>query len=630
MSSCNALSACNSNNLPQTGPEPLVLDNSQTITSGSKTSCSRPKHTSWPGSLLTTLLAKLKNRNTGNIDSSLPEQILGTLDSLGIVLLDTNAKCIYVSHGWRNMAAASDTDLSPAKWLNTIHRDDRHQVQAGFSDAISHRKQYYEECRLQSGSQQQRWVSWRAQPVFADNGQFSGCLGTFTDVTESRNTSASLLQLSLYDPLTKLPNRTLLTRRLQHALNESPDQDNKLALIFIDLDGFKLVNDTLGYHPGDHLIMEISQRIGNCLDAGDTLARLGSDEFTAIIRCSNSTARAECAVDRIMAEIKKPIVINDETVFVTASVGIALSKAGINADGLIRRADIAMYDAKKASGGTAKYYSHRLTADNRARLTVGSLLHMALARKEFKVHYQPQQDIRTNRIIGSEALLRWHNPEVGTISPTVFVPLLEDRGLINQVGEWVLSQSCHMQAQWHREFPQTLTTVSVNVSSIQLHDRTFLQKLKTILNESSLRPEYLVLEITESILLDEYVGDSNLLHKIEALGVKLALDDFGTGYGSFSYLKKHPIDHIKIDRSFVDNLFACEENKAITTSIIDLSHKLGKTVIAEGVDNQEELDFLMMHGCDIYQGFFSSRAIPSADFAKRFLIPHHRRGTSIA
>lgn len=553
------------------------------------------------------------------------EQIIDELGTLGVLLVDQDLQCVYASKGLQKLCSLSRSQFDTTEWLSAFHADDADLLRCGFSTAIQSNEDYQSECRLQPSGKLPRWLSWQARSLYNESGKFIGCLGTFTDITDLRQTSASLVQLSLYDSLTELPNRTLLMQRLQKALNHQVNRANKLALIFIDLDGFKLINDTLGHTLGNTLILEISQRINDCLSPADTLARLGSDEFTAIIDCNDDPSRAATVASIIMASIKKPVVMQTETVYVTASVGIALSKTGSTADSLLRQADVAMDNAKKANSCSAKYYSPRLTADNRAKLTVGSQLHAALERGEFQVYFQPQLDIRSNSIIGSEALLRWHSPELGNISPTVFIPLLESRSLIVQVGEWVLSQSCHLQAEWHSQYPTMQTSVSVNVSSIQLHDKQFLNKLNRVLRESGLRPEYLILELTESILLDDYVAESGLLHEIGKLGVKIALDDFGTGYSSFSYLKKHPIDHIKIDRSFVENLFACEENKAITTSIIDLSHKLGKTVVAEGVDDQEELDFLMMHGCDIYQGFLNSRAIPADDFCSRFLAKDRHR-----
>lgn len=558
-----------------------------------------------------------RQRRSRSVPSVLIEKILDQISSPGVILLDEHLNVIYSNTALRELLG--NPSQRPA-WHSSLHPEDAHHLINGLTLSLLDSSEFTTECRVHSAKARNgavRWLNCEAQTLSYDECGLTGCLCTFTDITEHRNTNENLVQLSLYDPLTKLPNRSLLMQRLNRALQ--PGDVTDLALVFVDLDGFKLINDTLGREQGNKLIQEVSERVNSCIEQTDLLARLGSDEFTAIIQHNNATQRAAEIGEQIIKVIEKPFRVQNESVYITASVGIAVAKPGVSADRLLQQADVAMYNAKKNKGNAVQYHSHELTAHNRAKLLVGSHLHCALDRDEFKVFYQPQLEIATNRIYGSEALLRWKNPTLGSISPSIFIPMLEDRGLITQVGEWVLSEACHNQAKWHADFPEARTTVSVNVSSLQLHDRHFLDKLKSILDASGLAPQYLVLEITETILLDEFVSECRLLHEISALGVKIALDDFGTGYGSFSYLKKHPIDHIKIDRSFVDNLFNCEENKAITTSIIDLSHTLGKTVIAEGVDSQDELDFLMLRGCDIFQGFYTSRAIPSLEFEQRFL-----------
>ncbi len=568
-------------------------------------------------------LPKLYNWSTllksKSVSSKTLESIIGELASPGIILLNQHCDCVFTSPGWHQLSGTVRHPVTGSEWLNAICDEDKKSVYEGCREAIKEGKPYLTECRLSHRlcESPDTWISFLAKSIFDENGCFTGCLVTFTDITNQKVTNESLRRLTLHDSLTNLPNRSLLMQHLQTALE--PAANKTIALVFIDLDGFKLINDTLGHRLGNKLILEVSERINSAIDPTDLLARLGSDEFTVIVDLNGCNDRANRVANDILNAIKKPIVVDDEKVHISASVGIAVSKAGISADKLIQQADVAMHNAKKRKGNTVQFHSHEFTAQNRAKLIVSSHLHTALDLNEFSVYYQPQLDIPSNTICGSEALLRWKNPQLGSIPPVVFIPLLEDRGLINRVGEWVLSQACHMQAQWQNDYDSLNTTVSVNVSSLQLHDRHFLNKLKRILDSSGLPPERLVLEITETVLLDEYVTKCNLLQEISALGVNIAIDDFGTGYGSFLYLKKHPIDHIKIDRSFINNLFNCEENKAITNSIIDLSHKLGKTVIAEGVDKQEELDFLMMRGCDIYQGFLSSQAIPSSDFAVKFL-----------
>ena len=545
--------------------------------------------------------------------------LLGELSSPAIILVDQNCNCLFANRGWRELTHTSKPHYHTRHWLQAMHAREQDTARQMFSAAIAQDQAVQFESRLNRTNGRQTWVRVEARNMYDESGKFLGCAGTFTDITEHKKTSESLLQLSLYDSLTGLPNRTLMMRRLSNVLNDQRDDHHQFSLIYIDLDGFKLVNDTLGHALGNELIIQVGCRISSCLANRDTLARLGSDEFTVLINCTDQPDRAENVAHAIMTAVRQPFFIESETIYVTASIGIAVATPRTTPDMLIRQADVAMDNAKQRNCGSAQYYNPALAATNRAKFTVASFLHGAIERNEFQIYYQPQLDIRSNTIVGSEALLRWRHHRLGSVSPAVFVPLLEEKGLINQAGEWVLYEACKMQASWMRQYPGINTTVSVNVSSLQLHDRTFAEKLRRVLTSTGLNPQNLVLELTETILLDDYVSDHKVLEEIGALGVKIALDDFGTGYSSFSYLKNYPIDHVKIDRLFIDNLFSCEENKAITTSIIDLSHRLGKTVVAEGVDSQEELDFLMMKGCDTYQGFLSSQAIPSADFARKYL-----------
>ncbi len=545
--------------------------------------------------------------------------LLGELLSPAVIIVDHNCNCLFANRGWCKLTGTDKPQLRTRDWLQTIHATDQDSARNAISTAIASNSSTQFESRLKRSGGRQLWVRIEARNMVDESGKYLGCVATFTDITEHKKTSESLLQLSLYDSLTGLPNRTLMMRRLDTMLRGQHDQKKQFSLIYIDLDDFKLVNDTLGHALGNNLIVEVSSRISSCLENQDTLARLGSDEFTVLIDTTDQPGKAARVAQSIMTTIKQPFAVESETVYITASVGISVTEPNSTPDSLMRQADVAMDNAKQRSYGSAQFYNPAQAASNRARLTVGGYLHGALERNEFQVYYQPQLDIQSNTIVGSEALLRWRHSELGSVSPSVFVPLLESKGLIIQAGEWVLQQACTMQASWLRQYPDINTTVSVNVSSIQLHDRAFPQRLQRVLDSTGLNPVNLVLELTETILLDDYVSDNQVLEEISALGVKIALDDFGTGYSSFSYLKNYPIDHVKIDRLFIDNLFNCEQNKAITTSIIELSHRLGKTVVAEGVDSQEELDFLMMKGCDIYQGFLSSRAIPSQDFARKYL-----------
>ena len=545
--------------------------------------------------------------------------LLGALSSPAIIVVDQNCNCLFANRGWHELTGMQAPGYSTRQWLNAFHTSERDSARAMVSSAVASDSSIQFESQLKRSAGRQVWVRIEASNMYDNSNKYLGCVCTVTDITEHKKTSESLLQLSLYDSLTGLPNRTLMMRRLSNVLHGKRDRQKQYSLIYIDLDGFKLVNDTLGHALGNELIVKVSSRISSCLENQDTLARLGSDEFTVLIDTTDQPDKAKQVAHAVMAIVKEPFSIESETVYVTASIGIAVTEPDSTPDMLMRQADVAMDNAKQRSCDSAQFYNPVQSATNRAKLTVGGHLHGAIQRDEFQVYYQPQLDIKTNTIVGSEALLRWRHSQLGSVSPAIFVPLLESKGLIIQVGEWVLLQACNMQASWLRQYPGINTTVSVNVSSIQLHDPTFPKRLQRILDSTGLNPQNLVLELTETILLDDYVSDHRVLEGIRDLGVKIALDDFGTGYSSFQYLKNYPIDHLKIDRLFIDNLFGCEENIAITTSIIELSYRLGKTVVAEGVESQEELDFLMMKGCDIYQGFLSSKAIPSKDFARKYL-----------
>jgi diguanylate cyclase (GGDEF)-like protein len=409
------------------------------------------------GSLLTASQAA-RQRRPKPLPSVLIEKILDQISSPGVILLDEHLNVVYSNSALRELLG--NPSQRPA-WHSSLHPEDANHLINGLTISLLDNDQFKTECRVQLTGQQNpaRWLTCEAQPLNYDDCGLTGCLCTFTDITEHRTTNENLVQLSLYDPLTKLPNRSLLMQRLDRALQ--PANGTDLALVFVDLDGFKLINDTLGREQGNKLIREVSERINSCIEITDLLARLGSDEFTAVIQHYDAHSRAADIANQIIKTIEKPFLVQNESVYITASVGIAVAKPGVSADRLIQQADVAMYKAKKNKGNAVQYHSHELTAHNRAKLLVGSHLHCALEREEFKVFYQPQLEIATNRIYGSEALLRWKNPTLGSISPSIFVPMLEDRGLITQVGEWVLSEACHNQAKWHRDFPEARTTVSL-------------------------------------------------------------------------------------------------------------------------------------------------------------------------
>jgi diguanylate cyclase (GGDEF)-like protein len=373
--------------------------------------------------------------------------------------------------------------------------------------------------------------------------------------------------------------------------------------MFLDLDRFKEVNDTLGHQSGDELLVQVAERLRGCIRESDTVARLGGDEFTVILEMLERVQDCTAVADKILRAMASPFRLQRQTVFVTASIGIALYPfAGENAETLIRNADTAMYRAKEAGRGRWSLYSSDMSAYAAARLAVENALHSALELGQFELWYQPLYAMQGGRLTGFEALLRWNRPGLGTVLPAEFVPLLEDTGQIVQVGEWVLDTACRQAALW-RDAGLEPARVSVNLSSRQFNDPELADKVAAALAAVGLEPERLELELTESCLVDDHESAKHVMHRVKAMGVRLSLDDFGTGYSSMNYLKHFPLDGLKIDRSFIKDLPDDRDSIAITSAIIALARSLRLEVVAEGVETGAQLEHLRNQGSDRVQGF---------------------------
>ncbi len=442
---------------------------------------------------------------------------------------------------------------------------------------------------------------------------------------ERRHAETRLRLLAHYDTLTLLPNRDLFRDRLNQALSHA-DRHKKLAgLMFIDLDRFKMVNDTLGHDAGDLLLREISARLRACVREEDTVARLGGDEFTVVLEQIGKPGDAAVVAAKIVEALAPPVHLDGHEAFVTPSIGITIypNDSG-NAENLLKNADTAMYHAKEEGGNGYRFFSPEMNALAAGRLQMESGLRRALEREEFVVWYQPKLDLDSDRVVGAEALLRWQHPERGIVPPGEFIPILEETGLIEQVGLWVMKEVCRQMLAW-REAALPPLNVAVNLSGRQLQRNNLAATIAGILAETGLPPEHLELEVTESMLMQDREYAADMLTKIRAAGVAhISVDDFGTGYSSLSYLKRFPIDALKLDKSFVDGLPTDEDDVAIARAVIALAHSLKLRVIAEGVETAEQLAFLRENGCDVIQGYFISRPLPAADFAS-FVRARERR-----
>ena len=438
-------------------------------------------------------------------------------------------------------------------------------------------------------------------------------LGALRDITARKHAEARIQYLAHHDMLTGLPNRAYLTERLTTILALARRHGTLVAIMFIDLDNFKTINDSLGHHVGDALLKQVAARIKEVLREADMVSRLGGDEFLVILADFAAPEDAARVAEKLLQVISAPIALEGRELCANASIGISVfPRDGDNADDLIRHADAAMYSAKDHGRGHSRFYTAGLSDEGAETLARESRLREALQRGEFVLFYQPQLSVGDLRLVGIEALVRWRHPERGLIDPSEFIEFAETRGLIDEIGHYVLREACRQNKAWQAAGHAALP-ISVNVSAVQFRRGDLVPGVKRVLEDTGLEGRYLELELTESLLMDtEIVGTA--LAGLRALGVKITIDDFGTGYSSLAYLKRYPIDKLKIDRSFIDDLGTDADDRAIAVAIINLAKTLKLTALAEGVERPEQLEFLRVHGCDEFQGYLAGNPVAAEEF----------------
>ncbi|MBP0593509.1 EAL domain-containing protein [Paraburkholderia sp. LEh10] len=454
------------------------------------------------------------------------------------------------------------------------------------------------------------WNQLYIAPVPDADGQTTHHIAVINDVTALIRYQEQLEYQANYDSLTRLPNRYLLRDRLQHALIVARRHHKGLAVVFIDLDGFKNVNDSLGHSVGDRLLSVVADRLARCARASDTVARHGGDEFVIVMTDTVDEQSLIAWMERVRASISEPVWLDGTELYVGCSMGASLfPQDGEDAETLMKKADLAMYRAKDMGRNTFQFYQPEMNVSAGARLNMERRLRRALRDNEFLLHYQPQVDIETGQVVGMEALVRWRDPEAGLIPPSQFIPVAEESGLIGPLSEWVLREACRQNKAWQDEgLPPA--RVSVNLSARQFQQRDIAKLVTQVLEETGLEPQYLELELTESTIMRNAEEAVTMLNELHALGIGLAIDDFGTGYSSLSYLKRFPVDRLKIDRSFVSDIGESSDDETITSAIIALAHSLNLQVIAEGVETSTQLDFLKERACDEMQGYFFAKPMP--------------------
>jgi diguanylate cyclase (GGDEF)-like protein len=436
------------------------------------------------------------------------------------------------------------------------------------------------------------------------------------DIEERKQVERSIRHMAHHDSLTQLPNRALFRDRLTHAMAQADRYQQKLAIMFLDLDRFKAINDTLGHSVGDQLLRIAGERLRTCVRDCDTVARLGGDEFTVIVEDVADSQTAAVVAQKIIDTFAQPFNLHGHEVFVTTSIGITVyPDDGEQVDSLLRNADTAMYRAKGCGRNNYQFYVADMNARARERLMLENALRRALVRDEFALYYQPRVDIYSGRVIGAEALLRWRHPDMGMIPPSEFVPILEETGMIIPVGEWALREACRQNRVW-QELGLAPVRVAVNLSARQFVQKDLAGMVEQALGDSGLSSAYLELEITEELLLEHSHANTETLNKLRDLGVHISIDDFGTGYSSLSYLKRLPINTLKIDKSFVRDITRDSDGAAIASAIIAMARSLRLNVLAEGVETDEQLSFLRAQGCNEIQGYSFSQPLSADDFEK--------------
>jgi len=439
---------------------------------------------------------------------------------------------------------------------------------------------------------------------------------TITDITLRKEYEERLHRQANFDWITDLPNRVLALDRLNSAVISARRHDRKVGLLYIDLDHFKKVNDTLGHAAGDQLLKEAAKRIKHCVREEDTVARLSGDEFAIVLPDINTAMDTETVANKLLEAFSLPFDLDGQEAFVTASIGVTVCPDdGDDPNVLIQNADAAMYRAKEQGRNTNQFYTSELNERAIARIRIEGLLRRALERKQLFLHYQPMVDIGSGQTVCVEALLRWNAPEVGAVTPEQFIALAEDTGLIVPIGEWVLQTACRQAASWrHAGLPPV--GLSVNISSRQFRGGVLVDTVTQALRENGMAASSLQLEITEGLLMDDLPDTKAALHELQTMGVRLAVDDFGTGYSSLSYLKRFPVTALKIDKSFIREIPTDRGDATLVEAIVAMAHRLNLQVIGEGIETQKQLDFIRSRGCDLAQGNYFSRPLPPDDFSR--------------
>ncbi|HEY8605484.1 MAG TPA: EAL domain-containing protein [Noviherbaspirillum sp.] len=533
----------------------------------------------------------------------------------GVFAFDLDGRLLSANQALSVLTGCSNDELTSMTFRALVAPESAAAVEDRFLAATRGEAANFEATGIRrDGSRYEAHIT--VVPIVVD-GAIVGVHGIARDITSGKNYERRIEYLATYDALTGLPNRNLLDDRLRHALVQAERDGHRAGVLFLDLNRFKIVNDSLGHDKGDALLKIMADRLKQCVRESDTVARLGGDEFVIVLENVSTPQDVVTVARNVLTQIEKAVTLDGHEFVVSGSIGCSLyPKDGSSAAALLRAADLAMYEAKSAGGGAFRLYREDMNERVKARLLQEHQLRLALEKGELVVYYQPRIDIARKRIVGAEALLRWQHPERGLVPPNEFIPLAEEIGLIDELGEWVLKTACRQNRRWQTSGLPPLK-VSVNISPHQLApESTISTAVQETLRETGLDAQWLELEITESSLMQNVESTLTKLVEIRDAGVSISIDDFGTGYSSLSYLRHLPVDALKIDQSFIRDISASRDNAAIVSATIALAHTMDLKVVAEGVTTEEQIRFLQSHECDEVQGFILSPAVPAEELSR--------------
>ncbi len=538
-----------------------------------------------------------------------------------VTLVDAEGTVHEISPSVERLLGYDAVELIGSNTFATLHPDDQPRVARFFADLVPV-PGAVRSIQFRSRSRAGRWLHFEASfSNLMHEPDVRGIVVSAHDISKHKRQEAHLRRAALRDPLTGLPNRTEFMNRLEDALVCPHDDQSGVAVLFVDLDRFKTINDTFGHAAGDSLLVQVSQRIATSLRVGDLLSRYGGDEFIILVERLNDVRVARHVAERVIDALHLPFILNGREVIVSASIGISVGlHSPVKARDLLHQADVALYQAKRQGRASYIQYEAELDAEAMQSLQLESELWNALEREEFRLLFQPEVELETGRIVGFEALARWQHPERGLLPPDAFIPFAEQTGLINPIGSWVLLAACRQAVAWQQPGHEPLT-VSVNLAANQLYQTDFVAEVEGVLHETGLDPRCLKLEITEGVLIRDTEVVSQVLQDLKALGVACVLDDFGTGYSSLSYLTRFPVQTLKIDRTFVDRLGSDRGATAIVSAIATLAHGLNMETTVEGIETAEQLAFVRELHCARGQGFYFWAPL-SAEAATELLKQH--------